>query len=266
MIQVLRVEGSKSRHTAKFPFFCCPECGDSQDLLFPDPNGIVECPACHSCRPRSEYKIVRKKISVARCANCGKDVPFVLPSTTGTVGPQCLDFKCSNYLAVVYGNRFLDPKTVLDPAWNRGLTGRAQLISPGLHFARCRAKQDHVALTVLQVLAKQDDDRFKFGDPNEFRSALCFDSKRRRYIGFLIWTEDKTAVLRQLFVMKDERRKGHASRMVKFWVEHFANKLGDRFGIEEPNASAMKLHAKLGHLKLRGSTAIGLKCSFVRSI
>lgn len=121
-------------------------------------------------------------------------------------------------------------------------------------------------MTVLQVLAKQDDDGFKFGDPNEFRSALCFDSKGRKYIGFLIWTEDKTAVLRQLFVMKDEQRKGHASRMVKFWVERVTNKLGDRFGIEEPNASAMKLHAKLGHLKLRGSTAIGLKCGFVRSI
>jgi hypothetical protein len=265
LIQVLRVEGSKSRHTATFPFLCCPKCGDSQDLLFPDLNGIVKCSACHSCRPSSEYKVVRKKITVARCGRCGKDVPFV-PSTTGVLGPQCTDFKCSNYLAVVYGKRFLDPKIVLDPAWNRGLMGRAQPISPRLLFARCRSKQDHVALTVLQVLAKQDDDRFKFGDPNEFRSALCFHSTRRKYVGFLIWTEDKTAVLRQLFVVKDERRKGHASRMVKFWVERFANKLGDRFAIEEPNATAMKLHAKLGHLRLRGSTAIGLKCSFVRSI
>jgi len=265
LIQVLRVEGSKLRHTATFPFLCCPECGDSQDLLFPDPNGIVECSACHSRRPSSEYKIVRKKVTVARCARCGKDVPFV-PSTTGIVGPRCTDFMCSNYLAVAYGNRFLDPKIVLDPAWNRGLVSRAQPISRGLLFGRCRSKRDHVVLTVLQVLAKQDDDRFKFGEPNEFRSALFFDSKRRKYVGFLIWTEDKMAVLRQLFVVKDERRKGYASRTVKFWVEHFANKLGDRFGIEEPNPTAMKLHAKLGHLRLRGSMAIGLKCNFVRSI
>jgi hypothetical protein len=42
----------------------------------------------------------------------------------------------------------------------------------------------------------------------------------------VIWTENKTAVLRQLFVVKDERRK--------------------RFGIEGPNKAALKLHVKLG--------------------
>lgn len=192
-------------------------------------------------------------------------MPFVT-SAAGIVGPLCPDFKCSNYVAVAYGNRFFEPKIILDPAWNRGLTRRAQRISAGMLFARCRSKRDQVVLTVLQVLAKQDDDRFKFGDPGEFCSALCFDAKRHKYAGFLIWTEDKTAVLRQLFVLQNERGKGNASRMVRYWVDHFANKLADRFGIEEPNEAAMKLHAKLGHLKIEGSKAIGIKCYFVHSV
>jgi hypothetical protein len=53
--------------------------------------------------------------------------------------------------------------------------------------------------------------------------------------------------------------------MVSYWVENFANKVADRFGIEEPNESALKLHAKLGHLRIEGSGAIGVKCHFVQS-
>lgn len=183
----------------------------------------------------------------------------------GIVGPLCSNFECSNYVAVAYGKRCFDPKTVLDPAWNRGLGARATPIARGLLFGRCRSKRDHVVLRVLQVLAKQEDHRFKFGEPSEFHSVLCLDSSRRSYIGFLIWTEDGTAVLRQIFVVKGKRRKGYASAMVSYWVENFANKVADRFGIEEPNESAIKLHAKLGHLRLEGSKTIGVKCHFVQS-
>lgn len=265
LIQVLRVEGSKSIRVASMPFFRCPKCGDCQDIILPNGNGMVECAVCQTRRPKDDFKTVSRKVTIARCARCGQDVPFV-PSTMGIVGPLCSSFECSNYVAVAFGKQFFEPKIVLDPIWNRGIVFRAEPIAPGLLVGLCRSKRDQVVLTVLQVFAKQDDDRFKFGDPSEFHSLLCLDSKRRNYIGFLIWTEDKTAVLRQIFVVRGERRKGHASSIVSFWVENFANKLADRFGIEEPNESAMKLHAKLGHLKLEGSTAIGVKCHFVRSI
>ena len=219
---------------------------------------------CHTRRPLAAFKRVSRKVTIACCARCGQDVPFV-PSTMGIVGPLCSNFECSNYVAVAYGKRCFDPKTVLDPAWNRGLGARATPIARGLLFGRCRSKRDHVVLRVLQVLAKQEDHRFKFGEPSEFHSVLCLDSSRRSYIGFLIWTEDGTAVLRQIFVVKGKRRKGYASAMVSYWVENFANKVADRFGIEEPNESAIKLHAKLGHLRLEGSKTIGVKCHFVQS-
>jgi GNAT superfamily N-acetyltransferase len=262
MMQVLRVEGSKSRRFARVTFYKCPLGGDCYDTLSFDQNGLAKCFACNQSSPETAFARIKKKTVIARCAHCDAEVPFV-PSTTGLIGPMCSDFACSNYLAVAFGKAFLEPRTVLNTKWNSGLVGRAQRVSAGLLFACCRSKKDHAVLQMLQVLAKQDDPRFKFGDSNEFRSALCFDARRCKYFGFLIWTESKTAVLHQLFVVRDERRKGIASKMVKFWIENYAKRLGERFGIEGPNEAALKLHVKLGHIKIRGSDAIGVKCHFV---
>lgn len=262
MIQVLRVEGWKSQRVSSVTFYKCPLCGDCYDLLTPDQKGLAQCFACNKSSPKTTFDRIKKKTVIVGCAHCGTEVPFV-PSTMGLIGPMCSDFACSNFVAVCYGKAFLEPSTVLDTRWNPGLQSRAQRVAAGLLFARCRSKKDQTVLRLLQVLAKQDDPRFKFGDSNEFRSALCFDARRRKYLGFVIWTESKTAVLRQLFVVRDERRKGIASKMVKFWIENYAKPLGERFGIEGPNEAALKLHVKLGHIKIRGYDAIGVKCHFV---
>ncbi len=211
------------------------------------------------------FAIVKKKRVIAQCARCGDEVPFV-SSTAGIVGPLCSNLECSNYVAVAYGNTYVEPKVVLDPSWNRGLRGRTKRVAAGVLLARCRSKRDYVVLSVLQVLAKQDDSRFKFADLREHRAALCLDAKHRKYLGFLVWTENKTAVLRQLFVIRSERRKGHASKMVTFWIERYAKKVGDQFGIEGPNEAALKLHVKLGHIRIQGSDAIGINCHFVPTI
>jgi len=50
--------------------------------------------------------------------------------------------------------------------------------------------------------------------------------------------------------------------MVRFWVERYAKPMGDKFGIEGPNEAALKLHAKLGHIKIGSRQAIGVKCYF----
>ena len=55
-------------------------------------------------------------------------------------------------------------------------------------------------------------------------------------------------MLRQMFVAESERRKGFAAKMVTHWVEHHANGLNAKFGIEAPNEKATALHLKLGHI------------------
>src|SRR5207245_1295569 len=89
-------------------------------------------------------------------------------------------------------------------------------------------------------------------------------------LGFLVWTErvwtegvckdDEHAVLRQMFVVEDERRKGFAQQMVTHWVGQHADKLNPKFGIEAPNDKAIALHLKLGHIKAEGDSYVGVKC------
>jgi hypothetical protein len=241
-------------------FYRCPECGDCQDRLFEKPDGTVECCFCQKSSPIAAFAAVKKRRLIGQCAHCGQDVPFA--SSIGIVGPLCPNFECSNYVAVSYGNGFIQPSLVLDLAWNPRLLSRVERIDSRLLFVCCQSKKDFLALRVLQVLAKQDDNRFKFGNSDEYRAALCLDGSHPKYLGFILWTEDKSAVLRQLFIVKGERRKGHAARLVTFWEHGYANKLSDKFGIEDPNETALKLHVKLGHVKIEGSDAVGVKCYF----
>jgi hypothetical protein len=264
--QVLRVEGWTSRRIGSIDFYRCPACGDCQDLLFENSDGTVQCFACNKSSPRVSFELVKKRTPIGQCRHCGEEVPFT-PSTTGIVGPLCPNFGCSNYVAVMHGKRFIQPNQVLDVRWNLGLLRRAKRVGPSLLLALCGSEKDYLVLRVLQVLAKQDDVRFKFANPEEHRAALFLDKARKRYLGFIIWTEGKGgAVLRQLFTVKEARRKGHAANVVEFWVENHANRFKGKFGIEEPNPSALRLHAKLGHLTIEGPDAIGLKCYFVRSM
>jgi hypothetical protein len=265
MHQVLRVEGWTSRRIGSVDFYRCPVCGDCQDLLFEKSDGTVQCFACNKSSPRASFALVKKRTPLGQCCHCGDEVPFT-PSTAGILGPLCPHFGCSNYVAVMHGKRFIQPSQVLDVRWNPGLLRRVKRVGPDLLLALCGSGKDYLVLQVLQVLAKQDDERFKFANPEEHCAALFLDKDRRRYLGFIIWTEDKSAVLRQLFTVKEERRKGHAANVVEFWVKNHASIFKGKFGIEEPNFSALRLHAKLGHLSLEGPDAIGLKCYFVRSI
>jgi hypothetical protein len=79
-------------------------------------------------------------------------------------------------------------------------------------------------------------------------------------LGFLVWTEDEYAVLRQIFVVEDERRKGYAERLVTFWIKKYADRFHEKFGIEAPNEKAMNLHVKLGHVRIEGDLFVGIKC------
>ena len=84
-------------------------------------------------------------------------------------------------------------------------------------------------------------------------------------MGFLVWTEADYAVLRQIFIVEDERRKSFAQQMVTFWVGHHADRLNERFGIEAPNEKALSLHLKLGQIKAQGDSYVGVRCFRVQS-
>jgi len=175
------------------------------------------------------------------------------------LGFICAD--CSNYVAVLYGNRFVNPRSVLDVKWNPTVLNRGEpVFSSERRFVVCRTAKDFLILKVLQAIVKEEDSRFLFARAKEHNAGLLLDAKRRKYLGFLVWTEDKYAVLRQIFIVEDERRKGHAENMVRFWVERYADVMHEKFGIESPNAQATSLHLKLGHIKVEGDSYVSIKC------
>ncbi|MFQ6071332.1 MAG: GNAT family N-acetyltransferase [Methanosarcinales archaeon] len=112
-------------------------------------------------------------------------------------------------------------------------------------------------------MAKKEDTGFLYIREKEQKAGLVFDIKKQKHIGFIGWTEGENAILRQIFIVKDERLKGYGTKLLKFWVENFAIKINNKFGVESPNEKSQKLLVKLGYAKIEGEYIKGIKCFFV---
>jgi len=49
--------------------------------------------------------------------------------------------------------------------------------------------RDFLVLKVLQAIATEENERFLFGRPKEHEAGLLLGCRRRKYLGFLVWTE-----------------------------------------------------------------------------
>jgi len=223
-----------------------------------------QCFHCNKKFAEQEFEEAKRERTVVVCANCAREVTL-LPSTFGIAGLGFICSDCSNYVAVLYGTHFINPSTVLTVDWNPTVYRRGESMPSGLSFVVCKTMKDFLVLKVLQAIVKEEDSRFLFGRPNEQEAGLLLDSERRKYLGFLVWTEADYAVLRQIFIIEDERRKGFAEQMVTFWVGHHADRLNESFGIEAPNEKALSLHLKLGHIKAQGDSYVGVSASECRA-
>ncbi len=114
-------------------------------------------------------------------------------------------------------------------------------------------------------MAQQEEAPFRSVSEKDHRAALVFRSEQAAYIGFLVWTEGGPLALRQIFVRPEDRRKGYASDALRFWVEHYAEPLGRRFGVESPNDRTLRLLVKLGYARTKGKEVISVKCFFMPS-
>jgi hypothetical protein len=262
--QAVSVSGWKSRKSATVSMYRCPACGNCQEMIWGGGDGKYRCVHCDRKFAEQEFGEAKRERTVVVCANCSREVTL-LPSTFGIAGLGFICSDCHNYVAVLYGTHFINPTVVLTAKWNPTICRRAEPVAPGLSFVVCKSIKDFLVLKVLQAIVKEEDSRFLFGRPKEHEAGLLLDSERRKYLGFLVWTEAEHAVLRQMFIVEDERRRGLAQQMVEFWVKNHADKLNQKFGIEAPNEKALSLHLKLGHIKREGDSYVGVKCFKVQS-
>lgn len=192
----------------------CPECGHNQDMLCGAGDDKYQCSRCGQKFSEDEFGEVKRERTVVVCAKCGREVTL-LPSTFGMAGLGFICGDCHNYVAVLYGTHFANPRRVLTFGWNPTVCRRAERMPSGLSFLVCETMKDFLVLRVLQAIVKEEDERFLFGRPKEHEAGLLLDCRRRKYLGFLVWTErtwedgvwknSEQAVLRQMFVVEGER-------------------------------------------------------------
>jgi GNAT superfamily N-acetyltransferase len=210
---------------------------------------------------RDAFKRAKKEGTFAVCAGCSEEFPLT-PASEGFVGYLCT---CDNYVAIPFEDEVFQPREIMSLTWNEGFRERGTRLTERCSAVKCQTDQDWLVLALMQVTAKESNSEFKFGQQDENDALLVFDPVSSVYVGYLLWYEkNKTyATLNQLFVMPDERRKGHAEAMVKHWVADHAKRLGEKFALESPNEYAIALHMKLGHIRKEGDTFIGINgCCF----
>lgn len=116
-------------------------------------------------------------------------------------------------------------------------------------------RKHRIVLRYLNILAKKENPAVGFRSvPQE--NLQAYIATLDKPVGYLAYTKDdrleSLPVIRQLFVVKEERRKGHATRLVKYFLMNEckkADKDGNLFVIELPNDKSLRLLQKLGYVK-----------------
>lgn len=255
----VKFEGWKSRRMGDVFHFKCPYCGGCFESYVNN-----TCPKCRKIIQRSELKEIFLKKTIVTCSACGAETPLTPErlDCIGEYGYMCDG--CQSFIAIRFRNSILKPQTVIDLKWNKGIKDRALPIANNLFLAICTNEKDFLILKILQLMAK-DEESFLYIQPETQKAGLMFNAEQNMYLGFVVWTEEKHAVLRQIFIREDERKRGFGTKLLKFWVETFADKINERFGIENPNALSRKMLISLGCAKVEGQGIKGVKCFFVPS-
>src|SRR6266566_403778 len=260
--QVMKLLGSKRTRPGNVEFYRCPGCAHCSEILQGSSDGLAVCNRCRKHFSVTQFKQVRRRRRIAVCGLCGADVPLT-PSYEGGLGHFCP--KCDNYVAIRYGNQLVHPKRILQFDWNKSTRAQAVPVGGGVAFALCRSRKDFLVVTLLEVLAREEDSRFMTVREDDHKAGLLIIPRKRKYGGFLVWTEDDGhAVLRQIFVVPRERRQGRGGAALRYWVETYADRISPDFGVESPNGKGRDLLIGLGYASARGEQIIGHKCYFVR--
>jgi hypothetical protein len=227
--------------------FQCPSCNTLYESISVNENNEKLCCKCKKTFHKDLWKIVEKKIPVCTCNACGNEIILLTKDTINNIH-FCPYPNCNNFLAANYQNKILPLEAVLDLNWNKKLKDKSIKINNNLSFAICNNKKDLIVLQTLQFIAKNESSDFYFFKNNEQKAALIFNINLNKYIGYLIWTEDKNIIMQQSFIVRSERRKNYATKMKEFWIKNIANNTKGTIAFFKPNEISYRIIKKLEHL------------------
>jgi hypothetical protein len=265
MKQELKLEGWKMKEIKDKDFLECPYC-KGNNITGSKKKDFVICNKCKMEYPVKELKEVTKQTEFAICKFC--DFPVSLTSDNveyiGNFGYLCP--RCFNIVAIKFNENTYQEKDVLNLDWNKSIFKKSIHIQDNLYSVECRTKKDILILKILQAKTKIEDREFLYFKEKEQKACLVFDNEIKKYIGYIVWSEEKNiATLRQIYIVKEERNKKHATKLLKFWVENYADKLNKEFIVESPNNISIKILINLGYAEKEENYFTGKKCSFVWS-
>jgi len=266
----LKLKGWKSKKLDKVDFIQCPYCGylivESNIGIMINEEGTSECPKCKRKFKTDELKVISLKKEIVICAECGMEIPLTESYLDMISGFRYICFKCNNTVAIKFRNQKLQPEIAFKVSWNKDIKIRARELENNLFFSICEEKKDFITLMLMQAIAKHEPDigsTFFYIQKDVQKAGLLFSEEK--FLGYIIWTEGKNAVLRQIYIINEERNKGYGTLLTKFWIEEIANRINDKFVVETPNNKFLNILIRLGYAKQEGKSVKGIKCSFLQT-
>ena len=200
-------------------------------------------------------------MQVIDCKNCDCKMELRPPLLLGIdfsfrAFRQCDE--CSAIVAVRYRGQAVQPEIAIRPSWNPTLIERAVQIGESLYYVDCHTRKNFIAVWLLQVISQHERGcDIEFANRRPDRAGLLFDPGRDRLIGYVTWTvtDSEGLVLRQLYIVPEERRRGFATKLVRHWVKHEAR---GTFDVDNLNYELQQLLVKAGFATVEGDKIRGV--------
>ncbi len=227
----------------------CPGCGEKYDSISGYPD--IRCRKCKFLFPllagqRIPQEFLKKEdVDAVCCDRCGELVTctsdnmamFALFPEVLCPKEECVDKGedglCDNHLlAIQYRKSWYPPSHFLRSE------GRVGLI-------RTSGQKERVALSILNSEAKLDDSSFMHVPKTVDSKMLWMDGNA---VGYYTYTRTNSnyplPTLHQIFVRKENRRRGYATLMLNEFLSDFPK---GNVGIESPNRDFLQVLIKVGH-------------------
>ena len=177
----------------------------------------------------------------------------------------CSNPECGNIVGVKYENCVLEPDIPLSMDWDKTILNRAQQVNDDLFFIECQKEKDFLTFRLLQTIARQEleGSRTRFNYTLRENNSYGLYFNKTQYIGFIVWTnkfQSEMLTGNQLYVVRNERRKKYATKMLEYWVENYSDKINDLFIAEDPNCEALLLLYKMGYFQIKNKELKFIKC------
>jgi hypothetical protein len=262
------LEGWSRKDKTQINFYKYPCCGRLTDSISYGSDKLVKCYNCNVSSHIDKFNetVSRMKPSCV-CKICGTEI--TLTSNNKLIGSfdGYMCFKCNNIVAIEFKRYIIQPQTALRLSWNSSVNDRSEKMNENLNVVQVATEKDFFVLRTLNFIARHEYTCFTAIREEDKKACIFIDEIRNKYVGYVLWTDDeyqnvRISTMRQLFLIREEQKKGYGTSIVKWWVENVSDKINDKFIVESPNKLSQKILNKLGYAKFTENGISGIKCGF----